>query len=66
MPVLDVTPLHAVTTGVLIGDVADADRLGFEEGPYPRMESGLTISELSYQPDGRMTVSPACARTRYR
>jgi hypothetical protein len=44
--------------GVLTGDVADADQLGFETDPYPRMDPQLTLDELAYQPDGRLTISP--------
>jgi hypothetical protein len=56
--VLDVTPLHMTMKGVLTGDVADTDQLGFESDPYPRMDPQLTLDELTYQPDGRLTVSP--------
>jgi hypothetical protein len=57
--VLDVTPLHMEMRGVLTGEVADADQLGFESDPYPRMDPQLTLDELSYGPDGQLTVSPA-------
>jgi hypothetical protein len=56
--VLDVTPLHMTMKGVLTGDVADTDQLGFESDPYPRMDPQLTLDELTYQPDCRLTVSP--------
>ncbi|MFL6045866.1 MAG: hypothetical protein ACJ72M_12195 [Propionibacteriaceae bacterium] len=56
--VLDVTPLRMQMRGVLIGDVADADQLGFETDPYPRMDPQLILDELTYQSDGRLTVSP--------
>jgi hypothetical protein len=58
LPVLDVTPVHMAMKGVLTGDVADADQLGFESDPYPRMDPQLTLDELTYRPDGRLTVSP--------
>jgi hypothetical protein len=56
--VLDVTPLHMQMKGVLTGDVADTDQLGFESDPYPRMDPQLTLDKLTYQSDGRLTVSP--------
>jgi hypothetical protein len=58
LPVLDVTPLHMEMRGVLTGNVADADTLGFEGDPYPRMDPQLTLDELTYQADGRLTISP--------
>jgi hypothetical protein len=58
LPVLDVTPVHMAMKGVLTGDVADAAQLGFESDPYPRMDPQLTLDELTYRPDGRLTVSP--------
>jgi hypothetical protein len=61
--VLDVTPLHMEMRGVLTGDVADADELGFESDPYPRMDPQLTLDELTYQPDGRLTISPRLTYT---
>jgi hypothetical protein len=60
---LDITPLHAVMKGVLSGDVADADKLGFSGDPYPRMESDIKIEALTYQPDGRLTVTPTFTYT---
>jgi hypothetical protein len=39
-------------------NLADADQLGFETDPYPRMDPQLTLDELTYRPDGRLTVSP--------
>jgi len=56
--VLDVTPIHMEMRGVLTGNVADADQLGFESDPYPRMDPQLTLDELTYGPDGQLTVSP--------
>ena len=64
LPVLDVTPVHMAMKGVLTGDVADADQLGFESDPYPRMDPQLTLDELTYRPDGRLTVSPRNTYTR--
>jgi hypothetical protein len=60
---LDITPLHAVMKGVLSGDVADADKLGFGGDPYPRMESDIKIEAVTYQPDGRLTVTPTFTYT---
>jgi hypothetical protein len=62
LPVLDVTPFHAEMKGVLTGEVADPDQLGFESDPYPRMDPHLTLDELAYRPDGQLTMSP---RTTY-
>lgn len=61
--VLDVTPLHMAMKGVLTGDVADTDQLGLESDPYPRMDPQLTLDDLTYQPDGRLTVSPRLTYT---
>jgi hypothetical protein len=61
--VLDVTPLHTTMKGVLTGEVADTDQLDFESDPYPRMDPQLTLDELTYQPDGQLTVSPRLTYT---
>jgi hypothetical protein len=58
LPLLDVTPFHAEMKGVLTGEVADPTQLGFEGDPYPRMDPQLTLDELTYLPDGRLTMSP--------
>jgi hypothetical protein len=63
MPLLDITSLHAVMKGVLSGDVGDVDQLGFGGDPYPRMEPQVKIDEITYQPDGRLTVSPSFTYT---
>jgi hypothetical protein len=63
MKLVDVTPMYAVITGVLSGDVGDADRLGFGSDPYPRMDSQVQIDDLTYLPDGRLTVSPSFTYT---
>ena len=58
LPLLDVTPFHAEMKGVLTGEVADPTQLGFKGDPYPRMDPQLTLDELTYLPDGRLTMSP--------
>jgi hypothetical protein len=63
MPVLDVTPVHTAMKGVLTGNVADADKLGFEGDPYPRMDPQLTLDKITYRPDGRLTLSPRSTYT---
>jgi hypothetical protein len=63
MTVADITPFHAVMTGVLIGDVADVDHLGFADDPYPRMDPETTINDLTYLPDGRLTMTPSTTYT---
>jgi hypothetical protein len=63
MAVVDITPFHAVMTGVLMGDVADADHLGFESDPYPRMDPETTIEDLTYLPGGRLTMTPSITYT---
>ena len=63
MAMVDTTPFHAVMTGVLMGDVADADHLGFESDPYPRMDPETTIEDLTYLPDGRLTMTPSITYT---
>jgi hypothetical protein len=45
--------------GVLSGDATDAEQLGFGGDPYPRMEPQITIDDVPYQPDGRLTVTPS-------
>ncbi len=58
MPVLDVTPFHMAMKGHLTGEVADPDQLDFPGDPYPRMDGQLTLDDLSYSADGRLSISP--------
>lgn len=63
MYLLDITPFRAAMKGVLTGDVADPDQLGFEGDPYPRMDPQTSIDDLTYQSDGRLTMSPRMTNT---